>query len=401
MRKKTVLTPELLPLVIGQFISSWGEWIFDFFILIYVYDKTTSPMMVALLTIVQVAPNVALSPAAGIYVDRHERTRILFLTDLIRGAAILGILFFDNIAVIFWLILLKSTVSVFFDPARISYITEASDEASLLTTNSAFSFIYTSTMALGPLTAGFLYGRFRMEWLVLFVALTYFISAATSLKLPKAVKENQNEFPDARPSFISELKNGLSYLGRDRRIQRVFLVSAGLIFAIGVFNIVEMIYCQSVLNLTDEQIGFLYSCDGVGLALGAWLIGMNRIRLKNTLLFGGILLAINFFALAVFRNYIVVIIGNLAGGIGNTFILTGSQTLVQLFSPKEDIGKIISLRYTVHGLFSLIASFLGGIALSRVGSVPLLIFLGILAAGISLLSVGMDGAGRDAVAADF
>ena len=394
MRKKTVLTPELLPLVIGQFISSWGEWIFDFFILIYVYDKTTSPMMIALLTIVQVAPNVALSPAAGIYVDWHERTRILFLTDLIRGAAILGILFFDNIAVIFWLILLKSTVSVFFDPARISYITEASDEASLLTTNSAFSFIYTSTMALGPLTAGFLYGRFRMEWLVLFVALTYFISAATSLKLPKAVKENQSEFPDARPSFISELKNGLSYLGRDRRIQRVFLVSAGLIFAIGVFNVVEMIYCQSVLNLTDEQIGFLYSCDGVGLALGAWLIGMNR-------LFGGILLAINFFALAVFRNYIVVIIGNLAGGIGNTFILTGSQTLVQLFSPKEDIGKIISLRYTVHGLFSLIASFLGGIALSRVGSVPLLIFLGILAAGISLLSVGMDGAGRDAVAADF
>lgn len=352
-------------------------------------------MMVALLTIVQVAPNVALSPAAGIYVDRHERTRILFLTDLIRGAAILGILFFDNIAVIFWLILLKSTVSVFFDPARISYITEASDEASLLTTNSAFSFIYTSTMALGPLTAGFLYGRFRMEWLVLFVALTYFISAATSLKLPKAVKENQSEFPDARPSFISELKNGLSYLGRDRRIQRVFLVSAGLIFAIGVFNIVEMIYCQSVLNLTDEQIGFLYSCDGVG------LIGMNRIRLKNTLLFGGILLAINFFALAVFRNYIVVIIGNLAGGIGNTFILTGSQTLVQLFSPKEDIGRIISLRYTVHRLFSLIASFLGGIALSRVGSVPLLVFLGILAAGISLLSVGMDGAGRDAVAADF
>lgn len=162
-----------------------------------------------------------------------------------------------------------------------------------------------------------------------------------------------------------------------------------------------MIYCQSVLNLTDEQIGFLYSCDGVGLALGAWLIGMNRIRLKNTLLFGGMLLAINFFALAVFRNYIVVIIGNLAGGIGNTFILTGSQTLVQLFSPKEDIGKIISLRYTVHGLFSLIASFLGGIALSRVGSVPLLVFLGILAAGISLLSVGMDGAGRDAVAADF
>ena len=127
----------------------------------------------------------------------------------------------------------------------------------------------------------------------------------------------------------------------------------------------------------------------------------ESIRLKNTLLFGGILLAINFFALAVFRNYIVVIIGNLAGGIGNTFILTGSQTLVQLFSPKEDIGKIISLRYTVHGLFSLIASFLGGIALSRVGSVPLLIFLGILAAGISLLSVGMDGIGHDAVAADF
>ena len=120
MRKKAVLTPELLPLVIGQFISSWGEWIFDFFILIYVYDKTTSPMMIALLTIVQVAPNVALSPAAGIYVDWHERTRILFLTDLIRGAAILGILFFDNIAVIFWLILLKSTVSVFFDIFDIS-----------------------------------------------------------------------------------------------------------------------------------------------------------------------------------------------------------------------------------------------------------------------------------------
>lgn len=65
MRKKTVLTPELLPLVIGQFISSWGEWIFDFFILIYIYDKTTSPMMVALLTIVQVAPNAPTRCSAG------------------------------------------------------------------------------------------------------------------------------------------------------------------------------------------------------------------------------------------------------------------------------------------------------------------------------------------------
>ena len=387
MSRKAILTPKFFPLIIGQFVSSWGEWIFNFFILIYVYDKTTSAMMISLLTIAQVAPNVALSPVAGIFVDKYERAWIMFWVDLIRGAAIFGVMFFDDVVIILLLILLKSTVSVFFDPARISYITAHSDEASLLSVNSTFSFIYTSTMATGPLIAGFLYGRFKIEWMVLFVASTYFISAAMSLKLSRTIESGKLSLRSAKLSFVSELKNGIDHLVGNQRVRRVLFVTAGLIFSIGVFNVIELIYCKSILNLTDEQIGFLYSCDGIGLVLGAWIIGLDKIKLKNTVLFGGMLLAINFFALAFFRNYVVVIVANLLGGIGNSFILTGSQTFIQLFSPKEDIGKVISLRYTVNGLFSLAASFVGGFALTRTNSIPLLIILGISAAAISLLYV--------------
>jgi hypothetical protein len=62
--------------------------------------------------------NVIVGPLAGVFVDRWNVKRTMIISDLVRAALILGLVFVTRLEQIYVLFFLVSTVSSFFGPSQ-------------------------------------------------------------------------------------------------------------------------------------------------------------------------------------------------------------------------------------------------------------------------------------------
>ena len=84
-------------------------------------------------------PNLLLSPIAGAFVDRWDRKEVMVVSDLLRAAIVLllPVAAVTNILLVYPLIFLVTTISVFFRPARVAILPRIVPEEDLLSANSA------------------------------------------------------------------------------------------------------------------------------------------------------------------------------------------------------------------------------------------------------------------------
>jgi MFS family permease len=65
-----------------------------------------------------IIPMAIVGPLAGVFVDRWNVKRTMIISDLIRAALILGLVFVTRLEQIYLLFFLVSTVSSFFGPSQ-------------------------------------------------------------------------------------------------------------------------------------------------------------------------------------------------------------------------------------------------------------------------------------------
>ena len=84
-------------------------------------------------------PNLLLSPIAGTFVDRWDHKEVMVVSDILRAAIvlILPVAAVTNIILVYPLIFLVTTISVFFRPARVAILPRIVPEEDLLSANSA------------------------------------------------------------------------------------------------------------------------------------------------------------------------------------------------------------------------------------------------------------------------
>ena len=72
-------------LLIGEFISGIGDWLYLVALLVVVYRESNDPVVLGIVGGARIIPYVLLSVPAGIVVDRYDRRLVLLSTDIIRG----------------------------------------------------------------------------------------------------------------------------------------------------------------------------------------------------------------------------------------------------------------------------------------------------------------------------
>src|SRR5206468_12033172 len=111
----------LTRLFAGEFISGIGDWLYLVALLIVVYAQSGDAVLLGIVGAARVVPYVLLSVPAGIVADRYDRRMILLVTDLLRGAVMVGlaILVANNapLITIVALAILATCFSSFFYPA--------------------------------------------------------------------------------------------------------------------------------------------------------------------------------------------------------------------------------------------------------------------------------------------
>jgi MFS family permease len=110
----------------GEFVSGIGDWLYIVAILVVIYRESGDAAVVGLFGAARVVPYILLSIPAGFVADRFDRRLILLVTDLARGAAMLGMAWLvatdGPVFGIVALAILAACFSTFFYPAIGAYI---------------------------------------------------------------------------------------------------------------------------------------------------------------------------------------------------------------------------------------------------------------------------------------
>ena len=123
----------------GQLISLFGDRLNQLALVAVVAISTGSALATGLVFFAATLPNLLLSPIAGTFVDRWDHKEVMVVSDILRAAIVLvlPLAAVTNIILVYPLIFLVTSISVFFRPARVAILPRIVPEEDLLSANSA------------------------------------------------------------------------------------------------------------------------------------------------------------------------------------------------------------------------------------------------------------------------
>ncbi|MEM9165060.1 MAG: MFS transporter, partial [Cyanobacteria bacterium P01_F01_bin.4] len=238
-------------------------------------------------------PAVLFGSLAGVYVDRWRKKPVLVLTNLLRGALVMllpGLLWLTqgwggaaNLPFGFWILLgvtfLVSTLTQFFAPAEQAAIPLIVEKRNLLSANS----LYTTTM-MASVIIGFAVGEPLLaiaDTLLapfdggsglgksILVGISYGLAGGILLWL-----HPHETLSDQAPAHVwDDIKDGLAYLGNHARV-RGALIQLVLLFSVfAALAVLAVRLAEVIPAIKSSQFGFLLAAGGVGMGLGAALVG--------------------------------------------------------------------------------------------------------------------------------
>jgi MFS family permease len=399
---RLALNPSFSGLWAGQLISLFGDRIHQVALAFLVLYTTGSELAVALVFLAATLPNLLISPIAGTFVDRWEHQEVLVVSDLLRAATVvlIPIAAVTNIALVYPLIFLLTTISIFFRPARVAILPRIVRDDELLPANSAMWVSETMADVIGYPLAG-LFVAFLGASLPLafwFDAATYIASAVLlwTIIVPPMVRriapsgQGSEAKTGGTRGFFREMGQGWAFLRHEPTLLANTIQATVAQFTVGILTALTAVYAANVIMtgaLDPEAIyAFLETGIGVGNLVGGFILGLIGARLAR-----GRLVIIGYTAwglcvagLAITDNLAVAIGLMLGSGVANMIYIIPSQTLFQERTPAELMGRVVGFRYALVGGSMAIAMVVGGVLGSIVGVAPILGVFGLITAATGL-----------------
>jgi MFS family permease len=431
----------------GQLISLFGDRMHQIALAFLVLALTNSPIAVAFVFVAATIPNLLLGPIAGTFVDRWDQKQVMVVSDLLRAAIVLLIpaAALLNILLVYPLVLVLTSVSIFFRPARTAVLPRVVEEDELLTANSATWISETLADVIGYPLAGLF-----IAFLGASLPLAFWLDAATyvasavliaTMSIPPqradvhATEEERaaaDELADAelaeprsaltdwadveaelagvpsRPArprgrfgrFTGEMLEGWRFLRHEPVLLANTLQATVGQFTVGVLLALTPFYARDLLALDTEAgrafdptsaYAFLETGIGLGNLVGGFAIGLIGTRLARgrMVIVGYALWGLCTVGLSLTGNFAIALALMLGSGVANMIYVIPSQTLFQERTPVELIGRVVGFRFSlVFGSMTL-AMGLSGLIASQVGVAPVIGAFGALtvAAGLSGLLI--------------
>jgi len=366
---------------IGQTISQLGDWFNAVAVFALLLDLTGSATAVAWMMIVQFLPVAIVGPLAGVVVDRVDRRRLMIVTDLLRGSLVLVLLVIrrpDQVWIAYVVMAFIVGAQGFFEPARTATIPNITSAEELMPANALSSATWSAMLAIGASIGGLvtaLAGR-NVAFVVnaaSFFASAYFIARTTYDSTP---------VDSPRPTGIlaitgvTDLIEGLRYVGRHRHVAALMLVKAGWGLAGGVLLLLT-IFGERVFPVgggSAAGIGILYGARGVGAGLGPialrWIIGQEPRRLRQTIGPAFFMVGIFYIALAGAPTLWFAALCVLLAHFGGAILWVFSTVLLQLEVPDRFRGRVFAAELALVTLLSSASSYWTGHQLDRAGWSP-------------------------------
>lgn len=348
-------------LLAGQTTSQLGTQVGGVAIpLLAVLTLHASPLEVGLVSASSTLAFALIGLPAGAWLDRFRRRPILIASDLARAlilgsiplAAVLGLL---SITQLIMVSLLTGFARVFFDVGYQSYLPSVIGRDRVLAGNSSIEFVRASGQVVGPGLGGALVSLIGAASVVLVQAVTFVVSAVSLAAVHH--REDPIEAPSRRPRLWLEVREGLSFVLRNRMLRATAITSATGNFSFAVASAVNFIFMTRALELTAAAIGLILALGSVTVMIGAALtprmsrrFGSARLIWLSLAVTGPLTLL---GPLAQPGWAVVLIVVSIAAGeLGQIVYAITNVSLRQRLCPDRMLGRVnATMRFLIMGLF--------------------------------------------------
>lgn len=405
-----------------QFLYLWLAEVFtqipvnilNFLLILVIFKLTNSNTAVSIIVLSFTLPAVFLGILAGVYTDRWNKKKVLYISNFLRAIFLLILTFFSNsIFVIYLVSFLFGIVTQFFIPAETPIIPIIVSSEELLSANALFGIGIFGSILIAYLLSGpmLLYLGFIPTLILLILSLL--IAGILISKIQVPFSEENKTFSLGKQLPILAMKEEILDILRIIR-KTEHILSSLLLLALSQILILTIAaiapgYAHDVLHIKVEQFPLLVITPAtLGIIVGAFFIANklhnaqkrnvvtvgifvssialilmpygNKIESKNLVImlnsYLPLFLRISHIDIIIFLAFLL--------GVANALVFIPSNTLLQEKTNDTIRGKIYGVLNTFVGIFSFTPVLLVGsfADLIGVGSV-------VIGIGLCLLLLGM------------
>jgi len=373
----------------GQFVSQIGDRLAMVAFPWLVYSQTGSTLSTGIVLAIYTLPYLLFGMFAGVAIDRFNKRRVMLMAELARMVLVLLVPLAAawSLWSVFVLSFAMASLTVLFDPAKLSLLPDIVPRERLLRANSLLASAETLTEVLGYASAGLLLAAVSTATAFRLDGLTFFVSALT-LALMSYTPPVRAAAEQAARSFGHELREGFVYIRHHAGLLANTLLAVAIALGLGASYPATFFFAVQVLDGGTRAFGIFEAALALGYLSGSlvvvWLA--QRLRVGRAIVVGFVLMGAGMVAVAAAgRIWVAAVIFGFVG-IANAVALISMDTYVQQVVPEHIRGRVWGSRFTLtQGTYAI--SVLAGGALAGVVDVrALFVAIGVLVAVPALIA---------------
>ncbi|MEY4967611.1 MAG: hypothetical protein RIQ73_310 [Actinomycetota bacterium] len=360
-------------------IGSWAQRIAQDWLVLELTNNNGTYL--GLVTAVQFAPVLLFSLHGGAIADRIDKRKVLIATNVIGGAASigLGLLVISNVVALWHVFVLAGVLGIataIDAPVRQAFTSELVGHDDLPNAVSLNSANFNGGRLIGPAVSGLLIAAFGTGPSFLINGASYFFVILALLRIDAKRLFHQNQ-----EKSLGNIREGIAYAKARPDIYVVMI----MVFALATFGLNFQIFnalmATQEFGLGPASFGLMGTFIAIGSLSGA--IGsarLERFRTTRFVIIGGMLFSISIMVLSVLPNYTTYIVWLPICGVTALVTLVSANSIVQTSTDQVIRGRVMGLYLLIFMGGTPFGSPLIGLATDYMGIRPTIAMCG----GISL-----------------
>lgn len=383
--------PNFRRLWLAQLISDFGNGLTTITLIIVVTALTHSTAAVAGMAFAVTVPQVIFGLAAGVFVDRLDRQRLMVASDLLRALLVLGFIpatLGGHLWALYVLGFLQAAIGTLFTPARQALMPTLVPETGLLAANALTQTARTAATSLGAAVVGGVVGFLHTTWpLFLIDSLTFLTSLALILGI-RAPRTDTTDEPGTGPGFLAELREGLTVITRSRPLSGILIAIGIGELGLGATQVLYAPFLERELHVSTAWLGGVELTMTLAMVLSSSLVALLAPRIRAEVL-GPAAMIVAGLSLGLVSHLTRIwwVLPNEALlGLAAAPMQSALMTIFQKSTEPRVRGRVGSVMGTMSGLSTVVSIVAAGALGDQLGLRPSFLLMGGLTVATGLLS---------------
>jgi MFS family permease len=315
-------------------------------LMVFAYERIGSAWAATAVLLADLLPSMVLGAFVGAVADRTSHLGCAIAADVVRAAAIAGLLLADGVVAMMAFAVVLGMGNALFRPATSALIPALVAPERLTAANALYGASRDAGHLLGPAVAAAVLMFTGAEALLLLNAATFLVSALCLTRLSGIARPAQS----SDETLLSATRAGIRTVLGDPLTRTLMCTSGAVVLVAGTMNVAELVLAQRELGAGSSGFALLICAYGCGLLSGSMLGASDTDEdgLRRRYLLGLALLGCGLVGSALAPALGLAMATFALSGLGNGLFVVSDRVLLQRLVPERLHGRTFGLLDSVE-----------------------------------------------------